>query len=49
VRNVPTHEESVRFLADFHNLTPVQQAAFIRAARLFRAGLTAGAFHPRFG
>jgi len=43
---MPTHEESLRFLADYAKLSPAQQAAFRRATQLFREGLATGEFHP---
>ncbi len=44
---VPTFEPVARFLAEFHRLSPAQQAAFMRAVALFREGLTSGSFHPK--
>jgi hypothetical protein len=43
---LPTHEESLRFLADYHRLSAAEQAAFRRAVKLFRVGLLSGRFHP---
>ncbi|WP_239372352.1 hypothetical protein [Frankia sp. Cj5] len=44
---VPTFEPVARFLAEFHRLSPAQQAAFRHAVALFRDGLTSGSFHPK--
>ncbi len=44
---MPTYEPVARFLAEFHRLSPAQQAAFLRAVSLFREGLESGSFHPR--
>jgi hypothetical protein len=43
---MPTHEESLRFLADYDRLSASQQKAFRRAVRLFRRGFDEGGFHP---
>jgi hypothetical protein len=44
---VPTYEPVARFLAEFRQLSPEQQAAFLQAVALFRDGLRSGIFHPR--
>jgi len=43
---VPTYEPSAAFWADWRRLRPEQQAAFLRARRLFFTSLAEGRFHP---
>ncbi|CAO5258262.1 hypothetical protein [Frankia sp. AgKG'84/4] len=43
---MPTYEPTAAFWADWRRLRPEQRAAFIRARRLFLAGLDAEQFHP---
>ncbi len=43
---MPTYEPSRSFKAGWRRLDPAQQAAFLRALKLFLEGLPTGVFHP---